>query len=415
MGKYFYSALKNNKQIIKGEIEAASPREAREKIRQLGYIPTKVYIENYDISGETMVHNNVSPTYSAKRIKNLSLNDKILFTSELQVMLSSGIPILEALHVIESNTPKLKLRQLSNEIKEYITNKNMTFSQALETLYGEVFGPVYTGLCISGEAAGELDVTLERILTLLRKQASIKSKIISASIYPAILIAIMFGLMLLFSKLVFPAFAGVMAFNGQSLPFLATFLVTFFNLFSNLWFFGLISLIAAVFTFKTLLKDKNIKRNFDNFLLNIPVLSEFIKYVNLSNFMSVLEVSYEAGVPIMESLILANKTVHNIEINNKVFNALNFVKQGKSLSEAFSFVNLLPPDLLVLISTGEKSGKLGKMLKDMVMVIDKKVDMVLETLTKLFEPACIIIIGAFVLVIAIAFYQSYFGMIGSFF
>lgn len=95
----------------------------------------------------------------------------------------------------------------------------MTFAQALESFYGKVFGPVYTGLVKTGENAGELETTLDRMLLLLRKQDSIKGKIINASIYPAILIILMLGLLILFSKFVFPAFMGVFAFNGAELPF----------------------------------------------------------------------------------------------------------------------------------------------------------------------------------------------------
>lgn len=415
MAKYIYTALKNNKQIVKGEVEAVSPREAREKIRQLGFLPTKVYVEN--LTDNSHAETGYKPEkYEGirKRIKHLSLNEKIMFTNELQVMLSSGIPILEALNIIEVNTPKLKLKQIASELKECIMN-GMTFAQALKSMYFEVFGPVYIGLCISGEEAGELEVTLERMLVLLKKEDNIKSKIISASIYPCVLILLMFGVLVLFSKLIFPAFAGVLTQGGADIPFLASMLIGICDFVSKFWILILMFMAGGSYALFNFIKTPSVKKNVDAFLLSIPVLSDFIRYINLSNFMSVLQVSYDAGVPIMQGLELSNKTVGNYVIKQKVKSSVEIIKQGRSLSEAFNMTGVLPGALLTMISTGEKSGSLGKMLHDVVGVIDKKIDAVLDTLTRLFEPAMIVIMGGVVLFVAVAFYQMYFGMLGTLF
>lgn len=414
MAKYFYSALKNNTQIVKGEIEALSSRDAREKIRQLGFLPTKVYMENSDEYLNAAISSLPAVSEQKKRVNFLSLSDKILFTSELEIMLSSGIPILEALHTIEVNTPKDKLKQIAQELNICIVS-GMTFSQALKALYSELFGPSYISLCLSGEAAGELEVTLARLLVLLKKEQNIKGKITSASIYPAILILIMFGVLVLFAKVIFPAFAGMMTLNGADVPILASVLIGFCTFISNFWWLVLIFVAGGIYAFKLLLNEQSVKKSVDNFLLSIPVLSDFVRYINLSNFMSVLQVSYDAGVPIMEGLELSSKTIGNSEIKEKVIETVHYIKQGKSLSESFGITAILPGTLMTMISTGEKSGNLGKMLNDVVEIIDKKIDIVLETLTRLFEPAVIVIMGIFVLIIAVAFYQLYFGMIGSLF
>ena len=131
--------------------------------------------------------------------------------------------------------------------------------------------------------------------------------------------------------------------------------------------------------------------------------------------MTVLHISYDAGLPIMSGLELSNKTVGNYTIKRQVNNAVNMVKGGKTLSEAFNLSHAIPQALLTMIATGEKSGTLGKMFHDVAEVIDKKVDMALEALTKLFEPTVIIIMGGAVLFIAVAFYQMYYSMLGSLF
>lgn len=413
MAKYYYSALKDNKLLVKGEIEALNPREAREKIRQLGFLPTKIYMEEQEIPSQ-IPSESASYGISDTSVTGLSLNDKINFTSQLQVMLSSGISILDALQAIEQNSPRIKLCKIAARLRKDITS-GMTFTQALQKNYSQVFGAVYVGLCVSGEASGELDVTLDRMLTLLRKEQGIKDKVVRASIYPAVLILIMFGVLLLFAKVVFPAFAGVITFNGGNIPLLAALLMGICNFVSNFWYLIILAGIGGVFGVINLMKNPQFRQKVDKFIMEIPVLSEFVRYINLSNFMSVLQVSYDAGVTILEGLGLAKQTVKNTIVLSQVNSALNLVKQGKNLSESFGVTDLLPNELLMMVATGEKSGTLGKMLADAVNVIDRKVEMVLETLTRLFEPACIVILGGFVLFIALAFYQLYTGMLGSLF
>ena len=405
MAKYQYTALKNNKTIVNGEVEAATLREAREKIRTLGFVPTKVYTETADIALQTVQN---------QHLKFLSLDDKIMFTSELEVLLSSGISILEALASIEKNTYKEKIKEICSVLSAEIQS-GYTFAQALSKNYGNVFGAVYLGLVKSGEDAGELDVTLARMLVLLRKQQNIKNKIVSASIYPAILIAIMMGVLTIFSKFVFPIFFGIITNNGGTAPFMAQILMNVCNFVNSFWWLILGAMAGGVAGFKALLKNEGFKKGLDDIVLSIPVVSEFFRYINLSNFMTVLHISYDSGLPIMSCLELSEKTIGNLVIKEQAKNTQELVKEGTQLTEAFNRSNLIPPALMSMISAGEMSGTLGKMLQDAAEVVDKKVDMALEAMTRLFEPMVIIILGAAVLFIAIAFVQAYYGMMGSLF
>lgn len=409
MIKFKYQALKDNKKIIEGEIEAQSLREAREQIRKLGFVPTKVYIESSVQEELNPVQNSVSQQV---KIKHLSLTQKIFFTSQLETLLSAGIPILEALKNVENSSSDLKLKTICCNIAKLITSGS-TFAQSLKQLYGTVFGPVYTALVKTGEDSGELETTLQRMLVLLKKQDAIKGKIINASIYPGVLIVMMLGLLILFAKFVFPRFAGVMSFSGEELPFLAQSIVGAFNFIDNFWWLILIGIGALCCLVVNLFKNPQIKSKWDNFVLKVPVLSEFITYINLSNFMTVMHISYDAGVPILSGLELAGKTVGNTNIKSKVSCAAKVVRAGKTLTEAFA--NVMPPALNSMISAGEKSGTLGKMFHDCADVIDKKVDMVLEALTRLFEPTVILILAGGVAFIAIALYQAYVSMLGSLF
>lgn len=407
MPKFQYYALKDKTKIIKGELDASSPREAREKIVALGFIPTKVYIENSEQQIEQR-------KIKINQIKHLSLKDKIFFTSELEVLLSAGIPILEALQSIETNSSNLKIQTCCKNLQLAIES-GMTFAQSLRILYGKAFGEVYLNLVEVGEKSGELEETLDRMLILLKKQEAIKEKVINASIYPSILIIIMLGLLILFSKFVFPTLTGFIITNGSEVPLLAQTLIDICTFTNKFWWLIILSFGTFIAMFTQVLNIPKIKSKLDRFILKIPVISDFIRYINLSNFLTLIHISYESGLPMISCLELSRKSIRNQVLNEGLSSVLNRIKKGKTLTEAFNTTKVLPPEFLTMISAGEKSGTLGKMLKDCAGIVDKRVDMVLETMAKLFEPTVIIIMGGVVLFIALAFVQLYTGMLGSLF
>jgi type IV pilus assembly protein PilC len=327
-------------------------------------------------------------------------------------MLSSGIPILDALFNIEANSHDPKLKEMATALRKSVEGGH-TFAESLGEMYGKTFGNVYISLVKTGEDSGELDVTLDRMLTILRKQEAIKEKIVNASIYPAVLLAMMFGLLVLFAKFVFPSFAGIMLNNGVDIPIMAQAIMGGIDFIGKFWWLIVISISALGYIFTSFGQDTGMKKSIDKFILKIPVISEFIEFINLSNFMTVLQISYDAGVPLMSGLELANKTVGNFVIKERVKEVIRNVKKGISLTDAFQKTKAIPDSLISMISAGEKSGTLCKMFKDAADVIDKKVDITLAALTRLFEPTIMVILGIVVLIIAVAFIQIYTGMLGS--
>ena len=342
----------------------------------------------------------------------MSLSDKILFVSELQVMVSSGISILEALQTIESHTPRIKIKRISHAIQGEIM-KGRTFSQAINYLYHDMFGEVFIDLCVTGENTGELGRTFERMLTMLRKQDEIKSQILQALIYPCILIFMIFGILIFFAKIVFPRFMDFITTAGGTIPPFAQLVVDLLTFIGDYWLLciiGIFGILGAIFFIAT---NEYTRGIIDRILNRIPLVKDFVNYVNLSNYMCIMSISYDCGVPFINTLSLAQKTISNQEIKAKASATARLIEKGAQYSEALEKTRLLPSALTTMIAAGEKAGNLSKMMQDCVDVIDKKVEMVMQSLTKAFEPAMIIAIGAIVLVIMIAFFQMYLGIIST--
>ena len=402
MAIYNYIALKNNKDIVKGKVNAEDLREARESIRSLGFIPTKVYEEK--TKGEE--DNEKKTEVKGGKIKKLGLQDRMDFTSTLQILAQSGIPIIESLMFIENDAAKLKVRLVAKELRRQIM-AGATFADTIAK-YPDQFGQIYIGLVKAGEDSGELEKTLQRLLELLGKEAAIRGKVIGTLMYPMFVIVLAVIIVLVMLMFVFPVFKEMFDGMGKELPWITATLMSAGIFLKTYWFFVPIILgsIAGFFTF--IMRWQPSKRKIDEFVLKVPLLSDLIQYSNFANFVAVMQVAYDAGVPIIECLYLANVTLTNYTLKTKIETATLKVQQGQHLSIALRSTRVMPKMILFMIATGEQSGRLGDMLLQATNFIDKKLDGIIDTMTKMIEPIMLIVIGSIVLTLALALYLPLF-------
>jgi type II secretory pathway component PulF len=398
---YNYIALKNNKDIVKGKIEAETLRQARENVRKLGFLPTKIYEEVNSKEEENKVE--------AKRLQSLSLQDKIDFTSTFQMLAQSGIPVIESLTFIENDAAKIKIRNVAKEIRRQIM-AGSTFADTIAK-YPYIFGQIYIGLSKAGEDSGELEKTLERLLELLKKEAAIRSKVVGTLIYPAFVIILAMVVVTVMLVFVFPAFKGMFDEQGKTLPWITATLMGLGVFLKTYWVLIPVIFGTVIFGTMFLLRWEPSKRIIDKYVLRIPLLCDLIQFSNFSNFIAVMQVAYDAGVPIVDCLYLSNLTLTNFTLREKISKATNNVQQGQHLSMALKSTQVMPKMILFMIATGEQSGRLGEMLVQAIVYIDKKLDIIIDTMTKMVEPIMLVVIGSIVLVLALSLYlplfQSY--------
>lgn len=399
---YNYIALKNNKDIVKGKVNAEDLREARESIRSLGFIPTKVYEEKTKSEEDSEKKTEVK----GGKIKKLGLQDRMDFTSTLQILAQSGIPIIESLMFIENDAAKLKVRLVAKELRRQIM-AGATFADTIAK-YPDQFGQIYIGLVKAGEDSGELEKTLQRLLELLGKEAAIRGKVIGTLMYPMFVIVLAVIIVLVMLMFVFPVFKEMFDGMGKDLPWITATLMSAGIFLKTYWFFVPIILgsIAGFFTF--IMRWQPSKRKIDEFVLKVPLLCDLIQYSNFANFVAVMQVAYDAAVPIIECLYLANVTLTNYTLKTKIETATLKVQQGQHLSIALRSTRVMPKMILFMIATGEQSGRLGDMLLQATNFIDKKLDGIIDTMTKMIEPIMLIVIGSIVLTLALALYLPLF-------
>ena len=407
---FIYTALKQDgsNELVKGKVEAVDMRSARQAVRDLGLVATNIVQED-----AVVIDQQKKSTQKHKgKMPKLGLTEQIDFTSTMQILSAAGIPIIESLMFIETDSAKLRIRQVAAELRRQIMNGG-TFAGTVAK-YPEQFGQVYIGLVKAGEDSGELEKTLERLLELLNKQAAIRSKVTGTLMYPVFVILLAGFIIIVMLVFVFPVFKDMFDSMGMQLPWITRTLMSA-GLFMKKNWLGIpivISLICMGISF--LFKWKPSRWKIDAIALRIPVITDLLQYSNFANFISVMQVAYDAGVPILECLTLSNLTLTNHTLETRVVEATAKVRQGQHLSAALRSTRTMPKMILFMIATGEQSGRLGDMLGQAVSYIDKQLDGIIDVMTKMIEPIMLVVIGSIVLVLAAALYlplfASYMGM-----
>ena len=398
MTRYEYEAEKWNGEKVKGRIDAKSQAEVKVRVKNMGY--KLIAIREFT---------STQKTGKAETLQSLSLKEKIDFTQTFLTLNKAGLPIIESLIFIEKDGASRQVRLLAQEIKRQII-AGYTLSDTIAK-YPNLFGQVYIGLAKAGEDSGEIDKTFERLIELLKKQGDIKGKVISALTYPIFVVLLAIAVVLVMLMFVFPAFKDMFDQQGKKLPAITQFCIDSGEFLKDKWAVIPISIIIIVASAMYLMKWEPSKRKIDEIVLKIPLFSDLTKAAAFSNFLTVLQIAYDAGIPIIECLYLSRTTLSNYVMADAIKISIKKMQAGAHLSESLKASNLFPKMILFMVATGEQSGRLGELMTQSVQHIDQQLDLIIDTLGKLIEPILLIFIGVIVCFLALSLYlplfQSY--------
>jgi type IV pilus assembly protein PilC len=330
----------------------------------------------------------------------------VFFTRQMATMFSAGLTIEKALSNLEKGEKNNKFRKvlikMENDIK-----KGFSLSEAMEQHPG-VFNPLYVSLVKAGEVSGTLHTVLDELATYLEKIEDTRRKVWSAVAYPIFIVFVLAVVVFILFYWIIPMFASVYEnFNAElPTPTLIAIAVSHF-IRDNLFFAFLIVLAGFMGLFLFYLTDKG-KYVIDSIVLRIPVIGNMLKNSILSKFARTFSILMTSGVPIMETLELVEEVVQNAVVGNAVRSARLMVKEGYSVAGAFKKTGVFPPTLLQLISTGEETGDMDKLLGKAAEFFEKLVDSVIERLTSLIEPVLIVLMAGVVGTIIIVIYLPIF-------
>ena len=404
MPSYQYKALNmKSRTPTSGMINAESERQAREKLRELQLIPTNLKEVKQSASGSGNPLKRILAMF-----KGVGSKELLAFTRNIGIMVKNGIPLTEALLYFENYLDNPNFKTIINQIRKDILG-GVSFSGALRK-HPKVFDEVYVNVTQVGESSGELDSVLNRLNDLMMRWEKIRSKVISASVYPAIILFIATVVITLILVIVLPTFTEIYDQMGVELPLITEIMVAISDFLRNAWFIAIPAIGASVFGLVKLVNTPQGKLFFDQLSLKVPVLGDVVRFVNCSQFISTMSVSFTSGLPITEALVLSAETVSNT-VMRESFREINVkVQAGQRLGEVFAQNGYFPDLVLLMISTGEESGDLDRMLSNSYDFLEDEVNQKIDILMALMEPVMLMVLGGIVGFVALGIYLPLFGM-----
>lgn len=399
---YTYTARDETGKIINDVIEAKDSREVMEKLRQRKLIVTKVSEGRQAVVAK-------KKRFAILGGGKIKVDDIVVFSRQLATMIDSGLALVHSLDILSKQAKSPLLREILVQVKEDVEVSGQPLSGALAK-HPAIFSGLFTNMVKAGEISGTLDSTLNQLANYMEASSVIVKKIKSAMIYPVLIggMSIIIGLGLLL--FVVPMFAGIYAEFGGELPLPTKILIIFSDLLKKyfLILFGVLGGGAgALWRFSKTDKGKLI---IDKTILRIPVVGELVRKIAVSKVTRTLGTLVKSGVPILEALLIVGKTSGNKVVEKAIEMAQSRVREGESITKPLVDTGVFPPMVTEMISVGEETGELEKMLTKVADFYDQEVDAAVSGLTSTIEPLMIVGLGVGIGGMVIALYLPIFKM-----
>lgn len=420
MPKFNYVALDTKGKEISGVLETDSTSNAVSRIREMGYFPTSVV--EADKAGKKAGKPIAAPVTAGKapkkgggglgkmELKFLSsgkVKSKVLtaFTRQLATLIDSGLPLLRGLNVLRRQEKNPTLKRTLQQLSEAVEGGS-TFSEALAQ-HPKVFDRLYVNMVRAGEAGGVLDVTLSRLAEFQEKAQKIKNKVVSAMVYPVVVMTVAVTILAFLMVAIVPKFKDIFndLLEGSQLPALTQFVIGVSNIVKERALYVLVAIVILVILIKVVGKTAKGRFLLDTLKLNAPVFGQLIRKVGISRFSRTLGTLIASGVPILQALNIVRETTGNAVIAKAVSQVHDSVKEGESIVQPLEASRVFPPMVISMIEVGEETGALPDMLMKVADVYDDEVDNAVAALTSLLEPIMIVFLALIVGTIVIALFM----------
>ena len=398
MPAYSFEALDDQGQSRKGVIDADTAKAARSLLRAQSLVPLAVSAVGGNEDEDTPVGSRAIWASKVFNATNLAV-----WTRQLAGLVSSGLPLERALTALAEETEDLRQRNLVGALRAEV-NAGSSFARALAQEPRE-FSDVYRAVIAAGEQGGDLGEVLERLADDLEERQALKSKLMGAALYPAIVTLIAVVIVIFLVSYVVPQVAGVFAGSNRTLPLLTRIMLGISDFVRSWGWWVLALLVLAGFGLKYALRSPAFRERFDAALLRLPVIGKLARGYNAARFASTLAMLSSAGVPILRALQAAGETLSNSAMRADAMDALVMVREGAPLATALAQKKRFPGLLSMFTRLGEQTGQLPVMLQRAARQLSLEVQRRSMALATILEPLLIVLMGLVVGVIVLAVLQ----------
>ena len=395
MALYSYRAVTDAGTTTTGEIEADSVEKAGSLLAAQGYIPTKLREKSGAVSGAQM--RSFFDLFSPVKAPEL-----ILFTKQLNTLISAGVPMLTLLKVLEEQTEHSGLRKTLDTIHQDIKE-----GASLYEAFGrhhKVFSPLYCNMLRAGEASGSLNEVLDRLTYIIEHEHKVKSDIKSAMMYPIIVVCFLIVAFIVLLTGVIPRFVGIFKGAGLTLPLPTQICMYMYEFISNYWYIAIIILVVGGGSLYFYLRTDQGKYTFYATVMKLPLVGPLFRKSAISRFASIFAILQSTGVDILQTMDILSDTLGNAAISRELEGIKDRLAEGHGIADPLRSAKYFTPMLINMVAIGEESGSLEELLPDVARHYDTEVEYAMKKLSDAIGPILTIGLAAVVGFFALAIF-----------
>lgn len=392
MAAFSYRATQMDGQIVEGIIDAADEKAALNILKDSGVIPLKISLPDKGLRKRFSIRS--------------SKADLLTFTTELSSLLSAGLPLDRSLNILSEISEN---RQMNTVIKAVLKSirGGSSFSESLRQ-HPKIFPNLYVNMIRAGESGGVLDVVLEKLNEFLEAAKELRELVLSAMIYPVILLLTGVVSIIILLGYVIPRFSTIFSEIGIQLPLPTRFLIGISSVISSYWWLLFIIVVAGWLLFSRYRKTEQGTYRWDSFKLK--VLGEIIRKLETARFSRTLGTLLKSGVPLLQALENAKDVIDNRIIASSIDAVSEDAKEGKGIAGPLYQANAFPQLALSMIKVGEETGQLDMMLLKVAETYEKSLKISLKRFLSLLEPALILLMACVIGFIVISMLMAIFSI-----
>ena len=399
MPEFAYQGRTASGKLLRGNMEAPSREAVINRLRAQRIQPINNKIKE---RGKGLDREIALPTIGNP----VKPNDVVIFTRQLTTMIDAGMPLVQILDILGTQTDNRAFGRQILEVKEAVES-GASLSDALR-MHPKTFDELYTNMVQAGEVGGILDSILGRLSIYMEKMISLRRQIKGAMIYPVTIIGVAVIVTLILLVFVIPVFAELFTSFGQALPLPTQIVITLSNFTVSYLHILLGGAFLIAIGIRQIYRTERGRFFMDKAMLRFPVLGELLRKASIARFSRTLGTLVSSGVPILDALTITAKTAGNKVVEKAGFMVRESIREGRTMAEPLIASGVFPPMVCQMIGAGEMTGAIDQMLQKIADFYEEEVDTAVANMTALMEPLVIVILGTVIGGLVIAMYLPIF-------
>ncbi|WP_430886416.1 type II secretion system F family protein [Fusibacter sp. JL216-2] len=399
MPQFQYTGKNSKGETVKGSMEADSRNEVAVTLRRQNVFPTQIV-------NEAQLGREIKLTRTKKKI---TVKDLSIFCNQFATIIRAGISLIECLDILRKQSENQTLKEILDQMFEDV-QKGVPLSKSMAK-HPKAFPKLLINMVESGELSGQLDLIMQRMADHYDKEFKLNMKIRQAMVYPIILVSVSILVTVFLLIFVLPNFVNMFDDFDIPLPLFTQILLGTGEFMAQFWYIILLGSIGIIFMFMRFLNTAEGRLKFDDFKLHVPLIGPVNRKIATSRFSRNLSTMISSGISIIDSMELVSRVIGNVRISEGIDGALDQIKKGEGIAAPLSKIGMFPPMMISMIRIGEDTGNLESLLETTADFYDQEVEIAIQSLIQLINPAILfvmaLVVGGIVMAIALPMFEMY--------